>query len=666
MNVTELARQLKTTKEELLEKLPSLGFDIGVRAIKVDNSVAERIKQAWAQGARRQKIKEKMEKQQTASEEKKETESAQKEILIPEKITVNDLAQKLAIEVTYLIGYLMKNGIMATLNEQIDFETASIVAEDYGFKAVKCENRDDSKDRDHEIRAMKKTRAGGKSGKWRAPVVVVMGHVDHGKTTLLDAIRKTNVVEGESGGITQHIGAYQVEEKDRLITFLDTPGHEAFKAMRERGGQVADVAILIVAADDGLKPQTFESINVIQKEGLPFVVAINKIDKSDADIDMVKKELAEINLNPEDWGGKTICVPISAKQGKNINELLDMVLLVSDLEKFTADPEKPSCGIIIESHIDKGEGPVATVLVHEGTLRVGDEVVIGNTYGKIKALKDWKGEDVKQAIPSTPVKILGLKSAPKVGDILKVEQIDRAHRKKLSKNYRLIDTLAHDVSTSHAGAEDDKQADKEKETENRLSIVVKADALGSLEALIASIKKLEKKNVSIAILKQGLGNITESDLTLAQDAKAIVYGFNVQLSQEARKMSYERTVDIKISKIIYEILEDIEKRVKSFVKIEIIEVKQGDLLVLKVFKDSRDESIIGCRVKQAPVSNNAKFRLMRDSEPIDEGEIIEIQKNKQKVEKAEEGAECGIKVKGVRGFKEEDILSCFSEEEKEV
>ncbi|MDP6756448.1 MAG: translation initiation factor IF-2 N-terminal domain-containing protein, partial [Patescibacteria group bacterium] len=398
MNVSELARQLNTTSKELLEKLPELGFDIGVRAIKVDNVIAERIKQAWSQDKRKEKLRAKIEKQETISKEDSQESDAQKEIVIPKKISVNDLATKLGTEVPHLIGYLMKNGIMASLNEQIDFETASIVVEDYGFKAVKSENGETvDKQTENELRTLKKDIAKDSKGKERPPVVVVMGHVDHGKTTLLDAIRETNVVEGESGGITQHIGAYQVEEKGRQVTFLDTPGHEAFKAMRERGGQVADVAILVVAADDGLKPQTLESINVIQKEGLPFVVAINKIDKPGADVDKIKKELAEINLNPEDWGGKTITVPVSAKKGEGMHELLEMVLLVSDIEKFTADSAKDACGVIVESHVDRGEGPVATVLVQVGTLKVGDEIVIGDSFGKVKALKDWHGNNVTQA-----------------------------------------------------------------------------------------------------------------------------------------------------------------------------------------------------------------------------------------------------------------------------
>ncbi len=664
MNVSELARQLNTTSKELLEKLPELGFDIGARAIKVDNVIAERIKKAWSQESRTQKLRQKMEQQQTAGDVDESEKEDKKEIVIPEKISVNDLAKELDTEVPHLIGYLMKNGIMASLNEQIDFETASIVVEDYGFKAVKEEANGDglAKEAEHELRTLQKNIADDKGGKERSPVVVVMGHVDHGKTTLLDAIRKTNVVEGESGGITQHIGAYQVEEKGRNITFLDTPGHEAFKAMRERGGQVADVAILVVAADDGLKPQTLESINVIQKEGLPFVVAINKVDKSDADVDKVKKELAEINLNPEDWGGKTITVPVSAKKGEGMHELLEMVLLVADIEKFTADPSKDACGVIIESHVDRGEGPVATVLVNVGTLKVGDEVVIGDTFGKVKALKDWLGNNVQEAKPSMPVKILGLKSTPTVGDILKCEEVNRAVRKKSSKKHRLIEV--EQESTIKPQEEDEE--DSKENSKSALSIVVKADVLGSLEALIAAIKQLETDDLKISIIKQGLGNITESDLTLAEDAKAIVYGFSVQFSPEAQKMSYSRKVEIKQSKIIYEILDDIKERLKGFIKTEVVEVPEGVLEVLKVFKDSKDESIIGGIVKKASITGDAKFRLMRDGDPIDEGKIVELQKNKLKVEELKEGTEAGMKVSGVRGFREGDVLACYKEEEREV
>jgi len=664
MNVTELARQLGTTRTELLEKLPELGFDIGLRAIKVDTAQAERIKRAWGEAARHERLREKMDKQATvrhAAEARKD--APQKELVISAKISVNDFAQKLGTAVPHLIGYLMKQGIMASLNEQIDFETASIVAEDYGFKAVRSEAAATAAESDREtLREMKKARKEAHDGDVRPPVVVVMGHVDHGKTTLLDAIRKTNVVAGESGGITQHIGAYQVEEKGRMITFLDTPGHEAFKAMRERGGQVADVAILVVAADDGLKPQTLESINVIQKENLPFVVAINKIDKPGADVDRVKKELTEINLNPEDWGGKVVTAQVSAKKGEGIHELLDMVLLVADLESFTADSSKPAQGVIIESHVDRGEGPVATVLVHEGTLRVGEDVVIGDTFGKIKALKDWNGENIDAVTPSMPAKILGLKSTPLVGDILNVGEINRAMRKKSAKQYHLVDT-GETIKTAETSGE---EYDEDKPTVPEFSVIVKADVLGSLEAFIASLKKLERPDVRIAILKQGLGNITESDVLLAEDEHAVIYGFSVQLSPEAKQASYNRKAEIKISKIIYELLDDATERLKQFVKTEIVEMPQGDFEVLKVFKDSKAESIIGGRVKRAPITSSAKFRLLRAGEPIDEGRIVELQQNKQTVAELKEGIEGGIKVAGARGFREGDILNCYIEEERVV
>jgi len=663
MNVTELARQLGSTKEELLKKLPSLGFDIGSRAIKVDNAVAEKIKRAWSQQKRTERIKEKIAKQEEYDAKKSSQVEQGREIRIPQKITVSDFASELGIDVVRLIGYLMKNGIMASLNEQIDFETACIIGEDYGVKVLKIDGEvTEHSSLKEDIRALKKEISENSKGIERPPVVVVMGHVDHGKTTLLDAIRNTNVVGGESGGITQHIGAYQVTQKNRVITFLDTPGHEAFKAMRERGGQVADVAILVVAADDGLKPQTLESINVIQKEKLPFVVAINKIDKPGADVDKVKKELSEINLVPEDWGGKTITSCVSAKKSDGIAELLDMVILVSDIEKFTADPHADSRGVIIESHIDKGEGPVATVLVQSGTLRVGDEIAIGDCYGKVKALKDWQNNDVQAAPPSMPVKILGLKSTPKIGEILRAQEIGRDMRKKSQKRYRFVDIESKKENTS---VKEEKQ-EKEESTKTFFDIIVKADVLGSLEALLGALKNLNKPSVEVSILKQGLGNITESDLVLAETSGAVIYGFNVNLSKEAQKMSYRRASEIKISKIIYEILEDVENRMKAFVKTETIEIKQGDILVLKVFKSSRSESIIGGRVKSAPVSSLSRFRVFRSGEPIEEGKIVEIQKNKSTVKTIEEGAECGIKVSGARGLKEDDLLSCYIEEERQV
>ena len=660
MNVTELARQLKTTREELLNKLPELGFDIGARAIKVDNSLAERIKKAWGDEKRSQKLVDKMAKRQVVDKtSESENDKKAKEINFSDKITVSELAEKLDLDVTRLIGYLMKNGIMASLSQQIDFETASIVAEDHGFKAVRSGEQDalDNKD---EWRDYKEKLANEKDAKTRPPVVVIMGHVDHGKTTLLDTIRKTNIVEGESGGITQHIGAYQTKEKGKIITFLDTPGHEAFKSMRERGGQVADMAILVVAADDGLKPQTLESIKVIQQENLPFIIAINKVDKPEADIDNVKKELAEINLQPEDWGGKVITVPVSAKKGDGIHELLDMVLLVADLEKFSASLESEASGVIIESHISPGEGPVATVLVNAGILKIGDEVVIGDTYGKIKSLKDWKGAPVDEAVPSMPVKILGLKDAPRVGDILRATEVSREQKKqKGNKKYRFVEEQSNSATqTTETESEDESKDD------NDLHIIVKADVLGSLEALISSVKKLGNQKVGIDIIKQGLGSITESDIALAEGSRAVLYGFNVQISSEARQVSYQTKASVKTFTVIYELLDDIKERMSKLVKKEIIEVPQGDLEILKIFKDSRAESIVGGRVKRSKITKDAKFRLIRDGKPLDEGSVLELQQNKQSVDELAEGVEAGLKLTGARGFKEGDILSFYTEEEK--
>ena len=689
MNVAELARQLKTTPNELLAKLPELGFDIGARAIKVDNLVAERIKAVWGQSLRTERLVGKMKaaEEQTAAAADKAI--AVKELVLGDKITVTDLAAKLSTGVPHLIGYLMKNGIMASLNQQIDFETAALMADDYGFKAVRGTEQADKQSHHEEkvLRDLKQTIAKEEGGAPRPPVVVVMGHVDHGKTTLLDAIRSTNVVAGESGGITQHIGAYQVEvppteepksreseanrgiprlsPRDdfapvgRKITFLDTPGHEAFKAMRERGGQVADVAILVVAADDGLKPQTLESINVIQKENLPFVVAINKIDKPGADIDKVKKELSEVNMAAEDWGGKTICVPVSAKQKLGIKELLDMVLLVADIEKFSANPNRPATGVIIEAHIDRGEGPVATVLINGGTLRVSDEVVIGGTFGKIKALKNWRGENVEQAEPAMPVKILGLKAAPKVGDILRVEATSRELRKSAKKNFRFVEVKAKAQAAKAEGGEGAAA-----EAITVVPVIIKADVLGSLEALLPAVKKLERDGVGINIIKQGLGNITEADIALAESSGAFLYGFNVILAPDARKMSYRSKAAIKTYKVIYDLINDVEARVKEHIKITIIEVPLGELHILKVFKVSRAESILGCRVHKAKVTTPAKFRLLRAGVPIDEGKIVELQQNKQTTAEVKEAVECGIKVSGVRGFKEGDVLVCYMEEEK--
>ncbi len=505
MNVSELARKLKVNTKELLEILPAVGFDIGKRAIKIDERVANKIIQNWSRLLAEYKDKlEKEEKQEEAVETKV---SEVKKIAIPPLIRVKEFALKLNLPLPKVMAELMKNGVLSSMNEQIDFDTAAIIGQDLGFEVIpgKSSAKEDKElDKKLEELIVEKDKSKLKP---RPPVVVVMGHVDHGKTKLLDAIRKSNVVAGESGGITQHIGAYQVEKKGRLITFIDTPGHEAFTTMRSRGARVADIAILVIAADDSIQPQTKESIKIINSAKLPMIVAINKIDKPEANPDKVKQDLAAINLAPEEWGGKTICVPISAKAVIGIDDLLEMILLVAETKKeeIVANPNGLAAGTIVESHIDKGEGPVATVLVQNGTLKRGDLIMVGGTfYGKIRAMKDFIGKDLAEAGPSVPAKILGLKAAPSVGDILQVTT--EVGRKSKINKYKL---------TEQATAYSKPLVEIKKEDKDKikyLNIVLKADVLGSLEAIISSLTKSEHPEVSVNIIAKGLGNITESDI----------------------------------------------------------------------------------------------------------------------------------------------------------
>jgi len=493
----------------------------------------------------------------------------------------------------------------------------------------------------------------------RPPVIVVMGHVDHGKTKLLDAIRKTNIMEGESGGITQHIGAYQVVKNGKLLTFIDTPGHEAFTTMRSRGARVADVAILVIAADDSIQPQTKESIKIINSAGLPMIVAINKIDKPEANPDKVKQDLAALNLVPEEWGGKTICVPISAKQGIGIEDLLEMILLVAETEKeeIMANPAKPAVGTIVESHIDKGEGPVATVLIQNGTLKNGDLIDVGGTfYGKIRAMKDFKNDNVVSAPPSMPVKILGLKAAPSVGDILQV--ITEIAKKQRVKKYQL-----NQQATDYTKLAEVK---KEEKTENKsLNLILKADVLGSLEAIINSLTKLENPEVSINIISKGLGNINENDIKRAESGKASIFGFRVKLTSAAESLAKEKKVDFKLYEIIYRLLDDIKAKVEELLSPEVIRTDLGRLKVLAVFRKESNTMVIGGSVTKGKVLPKAKIDVIRDKIKLATGSITQLQVNKVDVNEASLGQECGIKYSGKPVIVEGDFLEVYQEEVKE-
>lgn len=660
MNVTELARKLKITPNKLKEIMPQLGFDIGARAIKVDPKMAQAIIEKMSDPAVREKYLnegEPMTKRETAQEEKKQ-EGEVGIIKVPEKIVVKELARRMNIPVANLILELMKNGVMAPLNQYIDFETASIIAEDMGFGVEKSEESD--LEIDNEAEQRKLLAIDQDSASPRPPIVVVMGHVDHGKTKLLDAIRNTNIMEGEAGGITQHIGAYQVERGGRLLTFIDTPGHEAFSAMRSRGAKVADIAILLAAADDGVQPQTIEALAHIRKAELPFIVAINKIDKPGANIEKVKGDLANIGLAPEDWGGKTICVEISAKENINISLLLENLFLVADLnkEKIVANISVAAAGTIIESHIDKGEGPVATVLIQNGTLMGGDLVKIGNVVGKIRIMKNWKGEQIEKATPSMPVRILGLKAIPRVGDILQVVE-NQKELKKLSKIK--ISEPQRVVSNTFNSRDKNNEEENEKP---KVNIILKSDVLGSVEAIIESLLKIEKGGVSVAVIKQGLGNITEKDIEQAAALGAEVLGFNVKITPEAKKMSTDKGVEAVVSGVIYDLLDFVEKKVIDLAGVEIIEKVVGRLKVMAIFRTEKREQIIGGKVESGRAVPEIQARVFRKNQLVGEIKIKEVEAGRTKVKEVLEGEECGMRIESKIEIEKNDVLELFTREEK--
>ncbi|MFC1598147.1 translation initiation factor IF-2 [Patescibacteria group bacterium] len=652
MNVTEMYRELKMTKDEFFELVQELGFDIGERAIKVDDAVAMKIIEA-IKAKRKKESKKKIFTEEEAPEEEKEEAEGGEVLKLPDKITVKDFAEMLDKRAADMIAILMQNGIMATINESLDYETAAIIAEDMGYKpelSLEDANADSVDERAGEIVAALK--AEKKSAmRPRPPVVVIMGHVDHGKTKLLDAIRETDVVAGEAGGITQHIGAYQVERKGKSISFIDTPGHEAFTTMRARGARVADIAILVVAADDGVKPQTIESIHIMEEAGLPFVVAINKIDKPEADIEKVKKELSELNLVPEDYGGKTICVPISAKEKQGLEELLDTVLLVMEMEKdsIMANPEGDAVGTIIESHVDKNIGPVATVLIQNGTLRISDIVQVGKVPGRVRSLKDWHGREMKEAGPSMPAQVLGLKKAPIVGDVLKVAK-DKKVLKQAVKEYESFGFL----KTAKADEEDEK---------TKLKIILRADKLGSLEAIFEALQAIKHEEVGIDVIQKGLGSITENDIALAMASNALVLGFSVGATSGAEKFAKDEAVEIARFDIIYELIDHARAELEKLLKKEVTYDKVGALKILKLFRQEQTFVVAGGRVTDGEMRVNAPVKIVRSGKMVGEGVLVELQKEKKKTSSVGKGSECGMKIESDTPLQEGDVLEAYEEKE---
>ncbi len=658
MNVTELARQLKVPTSELLEILPELGFDIGAKAIKVNDSLIDKIKAAYKKYQKKVKFDEeeaKVEEIKINDEEEKE-EKEEKIIEIGDTIVVKELAEKMKLPLSKVMTELMNNGVMVSLNSNIDFETAAIISEDLGFSIKKISNDEKEIATEKEkLKKLEKLLSTDKNSKVKIPVVVVMGHVDHGKTKLLDTIRKANIIDTEAGNITQHIGAYKAKAGEKEVTFLDTPGHEAFKAMRSRGTKIADIAIIVVAADEGLKPQTLESIELAQKEKLPFIIAINKIDKDAADIEKVKKELSEINLVPEDWGGKTICVEISAKKETNIDNLLEMINLVAEMENLKADADRKAIGTIIESHIDKNQGPVASVLIQTGTLKLGDDFISGNTYGKVKAMIDHLGNNLDEAGPSTPIRILGFKSTPEIGDIFNAD-IDSKDIKTLKKkgNKTMFNKTTHQTQKS----------DDEEENTKIINVILKTDVVGSQEAIIESLEKIKHEEIKIKIVKKGLGNINDKDVIDAEATNSTILGFHVNIDSNAELLAKEKIVAIKNYKIIYKLLEDIEEKINKIATVKIVREQIGELKVLAVFKTSTTKVVFGGKVLKGKMIKDAIAKVISNKEAIALGQISNLQSGKENVTEVVQGQECGLEFDGDPIIKEGDLVEVYREVSK--
>ena len=596
-------------------------------------------------------------KKNNKSEEPKESKQKifeLKEVTIPERITVKDFAAELKKTSSEVIKKLFGLGIMATINNEIDFDTAFLVASEFGITANKKEvvNEEDilfdeSEDSEEELEA-------------RPPVVVVMGHVDHGKTSLLDAIRRTNVIEGEAGGITQHIGAYKVNINDREITFLDTPGHEAFTSMRARGAQITDIAILVVAANDGVMPQTVEAINHAKAAEIPIIVAVNKIDLPDANVDKVKQELMQYELVSEEWGGDTIFVPISAKNNTNIDTLLEMVLLVADMQELKANPHKQSKGVVIEAKLDKAKGPIASVLVQRGTLDVGDTVVVGTSIGRIRAMKNDKGQNVKEAGPSTPVEIMGLTEVPEAGDTfyeVKNEKMAKhlIEKRRAKEREKMMNTSVVTLNNLF-----EKMANDELK---QLNLIVKADVQGSAEAVKQSLEKLSNDEVKVKVIHSVPGGINESDVQLAKAAGAIIIGFNVRPVGTAKEVADREGVEIKLYSIIYQAIEDVEAAMKGMLDPVYEEKIIGNAEVRQTFKVSNVGTIAGCFVIDGKVERNAGVRVIRDSVVIHEGKLASLKRFKDDVKEITKGFECGIQIENYNDIKEGDIIEAFVMEE---
>jgi len=600
-----------------------------------------------------QKTDEKLREQKIKKESKRRP-GIKKIIELPEGVTVKQLSERISVPSSDIIQALFDMGEIVNINQTLDKDLIELLSHEFNFKynfiGFKDKLDDIYKDSEKDLVP-------------RPPIVTVMGHVDHGKTTLLDAIRKTKVAASEAGGITQHIGAYQVEFNGRKITFIDTPGHEAFTSMRARGARVTDIAVIVIAADDGIMPQTVEAINHAKEAGVPIIIAINKIDLPDAGPDKVKQGLTEYNLVPEEWGGDTVCVEISAKNNINIDDLLEMILLVADLNEIKGNPNAEGSGVIIESRLDKGMGPVGTVIVKRGEVKVGDFFVTGNSYGKVRSIKDEQGKRLKKAVLSQPVEIMGFSTVPQAGDKFFVVKNEKVAKELLGK--RQYDEKLSKIAESkrHITLEDLSKLSKEEEIK-RLKIILKADANGSLDAIEQALTKIQEDKIKIDIIHKAVGAISDGDVLLASASNAIVIGFGVVPTSQANALAKEESVDIKTYNVIYNLIDDIKLTFKGLLEPKIQKVEKGKVEVREIFKMPKVGVVAGCYVLEGEVERDSIVRIVRDGKIIHEGKIASLHRYKEDVRKVSAGYECGIKIENFQDINKGDILEIY--EEKKV
>ncbi len=588
-----------------------------------------------------------------------------KVIEVPSVISVRDLADLMGVSPIEIIKELMSNGIMANINQQIDFDTVTIIGEEMGYEIIQPRVEEpEVSEEEKELPLHRRLIADEDPAnlKPRPPVVTVLGHVDHGKTTLLDTIRETQVVKGEAGGITQHIGAYQVAVGDRLITFLDTPGHAAFTAMRARGAQATDVAILVVAADDGVMPQTREAVEHARAAQVPIVVAMNKIDKDNANPEKVKQELADIGLVVEDWGGDTICVPLSALKNQGISDLLENILLVTDVADLKANPDRLAQGTVIEGKVDRRRGVSATLLVQNGTLKVGHMIVIGTQYGRIRAMFNYIGKPVKEAGPSTPVSVLGLSEVPEAGDFFEAVKNEKSARALASERQDEEERGAQAAGVRRPISLEDFFSQMQESGDQTLNLIIKADVQGSLEPVVNSLNKLGNEKLKVKILLEGTGNISESDVNLAVASEAIIIGFNVEIDQAAHREAEVSGVDIRLYNIIYKLIDDVEKALQGLLEPEYADKVIGKAEVRAVFKIGRRGSVAGSYILEGKITRNALARVIRNDKALHESKISSLKRFTEDVREVAAGFECGIGVDGFHNFQEGDIIEAYVKE----